>query len=130
MIVHVSIGVRDLNRSRGFYDAALAPLGYKCIRAARSLAGYGYGADSIRSGLFPPSGQFRQMKSRVCTSALRRRMPRPSMRFMLRRCAQADGTTVRPVCGRCMTPITTPPSSLTRTNTGSKLTTAPAKSEG
>jgi catechol 2,3-dioxygenase-like lactoylglutathione lyase family enzyme len=47
MIAHVSIGVRDVDRSRAFYDAVLAPLGYKCIRAARSLAGYGYGVDSI-----------------------------------------------------------------------------------
>jgi catechol 2,3-dioxygenase-like lactoylglutathione lyase family enzyme len=47
MIAHVSIGVRDIGRSRTFYDAVLAPLGYKCIRAARSLVGYGYGADSI-----------------------------------------------------------------------------------
>ena len=34
-------------RSKTFYDAALAPLGYKCIRAARTLASYGYGPDSI-----------------------------------------------------------------------------------
>jgi hypothetical protein len=34
-------------RSKTFYDAALAPLGYKCIRATRTLAGYGYGPDSI-----------------------------------------------------------------------------------
>jgi hypothetical protein len=47
MIAHVSIGVRDVDRSRAFYDAVLAPLGYKCTRAARSLVGYGYGADSI-----------------------------------------------------------------------------------
>ena len=47
MIAHISIGVRHVDRSRAFYDAALAPLGYKCIRAARSLVGYGYGADSI-----------------------------------------------------------------------------------
>ena len=47
MIAHVFIGVRDIDRSRAFYDAALAPLGYNCIRAARSLVGYGYGADSI-----------------------------------------------------------------------------------
>jgi len=32
MIAHVSIGVRDIDRSKTFYDAALAPLGYKCIR--------------------------------------------------------------------------------------------------
>jgi catechol 2,3-dioxygenase-like lactoylglutathione lyase family enzyme len=47
MITHVSIGVRDADRSKSFYDAALEPLGYKCIRAAKTLAGYGYGADSI-----------------------------------------------------------------------------------
>ena len=34
-------------RSKTFYDAALAQLGYKCIRAARTLAGYGNGPDSI-----------------------------------------------------------------------------------
>jgi catechol 2,3-dioxygenase-like lactoylglutathione lyase family enzyme len=52
MIAHISIGVRDVDGSRAFYDAALAPLGYKCIRAARSLVGYGYGADSISFWVF------------------------------------------------------------------------------
>ena len=47
MITHVSIGVRDIDRSKRFYDATLEPLGYKCLRAARSLSGYGYGRDSI-----------------------------------------------------------------------------------
>ena len=47
MIAHVSIGVRDVERSKRFYDAVLEPLGYKCIRAARKLTGYGYGRDSI-----------------------------------------------------------------------------------
>jgi hypothetical protein len=47
MIAHLSIGVRDVTRSKSFYDAALEPLGYQCIRAAKSLVGYGYGADSI-----------------------------------------------------------------------------------
>lgn len=47
MITHVSIGVRDVERSKRFYDAALAPLGYKCIRAMRSAVGYGYGAETI-----------------------------------------------------------------------------------
>ena len=47
MIAHVSIGVRDIGRSRAFYDAALAPLGYRCMRAAGSLVDYGDGADSI-----------------------------------------------------------------------------------
>ena len=47
MIAHVSIGVRDVDRSKSFYDATLEPLGYKCIRQARTLIGYGYGRDSI-----------------------------------------------------------------------------------
>jgi catechol 2,3-dioxygenase-like lactoylglutathione lyase family enzyme len=47
MIAHVSIGVTDIHRSQRFYDAVLEPLGYKCLRAARSLMGYGYGGDSI-----------------------------------------------------------------------------------
>lgn len=47
MIAHVSIGVRDIGRSKPFYDAALEPLGYKCLRQARTVVGYGYGRESI-----------------------------------------------------------------------------------
>jgi catechol 2,3-dioxygenase-like lactoylglutathione lyase family enzyme len=47
MIAHISIGVRDVERGSRFYDAVLEPLGYKRIRAARTLTGYGYGRDSI-----------------------------------------------------------------------------------
>jgi catechol 2,3-dioxygenase-like lactoylglutathione lyase family enzyme len=41
MIAHVSIGVRDIAVSRAFYDAALAPLGYRCLYPADDSAGYG-----------------------------------------------------------------------------------------
>ena len=47
VIAHISIGVRDIDRSKGFYDTVLEPLGYKCLRAARTLLGYGYGRESI-----------------------------------------------------------------------------------
>ncbi len=47
MIAHISIGVGDIDRSKRFYDTVLESLGYKCIRAARTLSGYGYGRDSI-----------------------------------------------------------------------------------
>jgi catechol 2,3-dioxygenase-like lactoylglutathione lyase family enzyme len=47
MIAHISIGVRDVEKSKRFYDAVLEPLGYKCITAARNLTGYGYGRDSV-----------------------------------------------------------------------------------
>ena len=46
MLVSVSACATS-TRSKTFYDAALAQLGYKCIRAARTLAGYGNGPDSI-----------------------------------------------------------------------------------
>lgn len=41
MISHVSIGVKDLNRARRFYDAALQPLGYKCLLEGSEYLGYG-----------------------------------------------------------------------------------------
>jgi catechol 2,3-dioxygenase-like lactoylglutathione lyase family enzyme len=52
MIAHISIGARDIGRSKRFYDTVLEPLGYKCIRAARTprpaaRLGYGYGRDTI-----------------------------------------------------------------------------------
>jgi catechol 2,3-dioxygenase-like lactoylglutathione lyase family enzyme len=52
MIAHISIGVRDIDRSKRFYDAALEPLGYKCLRAARSMMGCGYGRDCIALWVF------------------------------------------------------------------------------
>ena len=45
MINHVSIGVRDIARTKRFYDAALEPLGYTCLSEdERSL---GYGRDAV-----------------------------------------------------------------------------------
>src|SRR5215469_9720757 len=41
MIDHLSIGVRDIARTRKFYDAALKPLGYSCISASETSLGYG-----------------------------------------------------------------------------------------
>lgn len=41
MINHVSIGVRDIAKSRSFYGAVLKPLGYTCLSAAESSLGYG-----------------------------------------------------------------------------------------
>ncbi len=41
MIDHVSLGVADLARSRAFYDAALAPLGYRRLFSLDEASGYG-----------------------------------------------------------------------------------------
>jgi catechol 2,3-dioxygenase-like lactoylglutathione lyase family enzyme len=41
MFDHVSIGVRDVAKAKGFYDAALKPLGLACLSADESSLGYG-----------------------------------------------------------------------------------------
>jgi len=45
MINHVSIGVRDVAKTKRFYDAALKPLGYTCL--SQSPGSLGYGRDSV-----------------------------------------------------------------------------------
>jgi catechol 2,3-dioxygenase-like lactoylglutathione lyase family enzyme len=44
MLNHVSIGVRDIAKTRRFYDAALKPLGYTCLSEGEGSLGYGKGA--------------------------------------------------------------------------------------
>ena len=46
MLDHVSIGVRDTNVSKPFYDAALKPLGYSCL--SQSPVSLGYGAQAVQ----------------------------------------------------------------------------------
>ena len=41
MLNHVSIGVRDIARTKKFYDAALKPLGYACLSEGETSLGYG-----------------------------------------------------------------------------------------
>jgi catechol 2,3-dioxygenase-like lactoylglutathione lyase family enzyme len=41
MFDHISLGVRDIARTRRFYDAALAPLGYRCLSEEADTLGYG-----------------------------------------------------------------------------------------
>ena len=130
MIAHLSIGVRDVTRSKSFYDAALEPLGYQCIRAAKSLVGYGYGADSISFWVFSAERPVPADEKSGLHFCFRRRMPPPSMRFTRPRCARAGKTTVHPDYGRYTAPITMPPLLSIRTATGSRLITAPAKGEG
>jgi len=41
MLNHISIGVSDITRTRRFYDAALKPLGYRCLSEGAASLGYG-----------------------------------------------------------------------------------------
>ncbi len=45
MLDHFSIGVRDVARTKAFYDAALGPLGYRCL--SEGSDSLGYGADRV-----------------------------------------------------------------------------------
>ncbi|MFS8049529.1 VOC family protein [Rhizobium sp. BR 314] len=48
MLDHVTIGVRDLNRSQMFYDATLKPLGIERLYAEGEIfAGYGIGSKAF-----------------------------------------------------------------------------------
>ena len=50
MIDHLSIGVRDIARSKRFYDAALKPLGYACLSEGEGSLGYGGDAVALWIG--------------------------------------------------------------------------------
>lgn len=41
MFDHISIGVKSLEKSKQFYDAALTPLGFECQSEMGKMAGYG-----------------------------------------------------------------------------------------
>lgn len=41
MFNHISIGVRDIKRTKAFYDAALKPLGFDCLSEGEGSLGYG-----------------------------------------------------------------------------------------
>jgi catechol 2,3-dioxygenase-like lactoylglutathione lyase family enzyme len=50
MFDHVSIGVSDIKRSGGFYDAALKPLGYTRLSDGEGSLGYGDKAVALSLG--------------------------------------------------------------------------------
>src|SRR5262249_16354505 len=47
LIAHLSIRVRNGGRAKRFYDAALAPLGYKCLGESAGSLGYGDAAVTL-----------------------------------------------------------------------------------
>jgi catechol 2,3-dioxygenase-like lactoylglutathione lyase family enzyme len=50
MFDHVSIGVRDVTRTKRFYDAVLEPLGYRCLSEDAATLGYGEGRVALWIG--------------------------------------------------------------------------------
>jgi catechol 2,3-dioxygenase-like lactoylglutathione lyase family enzyme len=50
MFDHISIGVRDIARSKAFYDAALGPLGYRLLSEGDDSLGYGREAVALWIG--------------------------------------------------------------------------------
>lgn len=52
MLHYVTLGSNDLARSRAFYDAALAPLGFVCHIAHADEIGYGPSLESASPRLF------------------------------------------------------------------------------
>src|SRR5882762_6336030 len=129
MIAHISIGVRDIERSKRFYDAALEPLGYKCLRAARTLLGYGYGRDSIALWVVQaehPVPADEKSGLHFCFTAANAAAVDAFHAAALRSGGRDNGAPgLRPIYA----PITTPPSSLTRTDTGSRRITVQPKPE-
>jgi catechol 2,3-dioxygenase-like lactoylglutathione lyase family enzyme len=57
MFDHLSIGVRDLDAARRFYDAFFAPLGHANSWAQPTELAYGPGGDSRRFFIYPVDGE-------------------------------------------------------------------------
>ena len=130
MIAHISVGVRDIDRSKRFYDTVLEPLGYKCLRAARTLQGYGYGRDSIALWVVQaehPVPTDEKSGLNFCFAAENAAAVDAFHAAALRSGGQDNGAPG--LRARFTAPITTPPSSLTRTDTGSRRITVQPKPE-
>ena len=97
MINHVSIGVRDVARTKRFYDAALKPLGYTCLSEGESSLGYGKEAVALVD-FGDANSRCRPMRNPACISASTRRAARASRRSMPARSARADATMASPAC--------------------------------
>jgi catechol 2,3-dioxygenase-like lactoylglutathione lyase family enzyme len=108
MFDHVSIGVRDLARTKRFYDAALAPLGYQCLTESPGLLGYG--GDGVVFWISPTETPVPADPQSGLHFCFNRRTRPPCRRFTPPPCARAAVTMACPGCGPNTAPITTPPS--------------------
>jgi catechol 2,3-dioxygenase-like lactoylglutathione lyase family enzyme len=57
MFDHLSVGVRDLERARAFYDAFLAPLGHAPAHHTPAELAYGRGGMGAQFFLYPVTGE-------------------------------------------------------------------------
>ena len=74
MINHISIGVADIARTKRFYDAALAPLGYSCLSEQEGSLGYGRGSVALWiSAVERPVAADAQSGLHICFDAPTRR---------------------------------------------------------
>ncbi len=76
MLHHISFGVRDLNLSGPFYDAALGALGFRRVFENETAIGYGLidGEDlfslKLRSGAAAPGAGFHLAFAAACRAAV------------------------------------------------------------
>lgn len=118
MLDHVSFGVRNIGRSKSFYDAVLGGLGYRCLyETAESL---GYGADSVTLWISATDHPVGPDMRTGFISAFPRRAERASMLFMRTRWRRAGAPTGRREYEKVMGRITMPRSSSIPTDIGSK----------
>src|SRR5437868_10342909 len=104
MFDHVSIGVRDIARAKRFYDAALAPLGYQCLRDSPTLLGYG--GDSVALWISPSESPVPADPQSGCISASTPRTRPPCRRSTPPPCAPAAGTMAGPASAANTAPAT------------------------
>ena len=62
MLDHVSIGVRDIERTRKFYDATLQPLGYSCLSRDDEIP-WLRSSTALNSGLAEPKAPCRPIRN-------------------------------------------------------------------
>lgn len=125
MIDHLSIGVRDIARSKRFYDAALAHLGYTCLSHGKHSLGYGETAVVLWIGAAErPVTPDNKSGLHVC---LWLRRGRASTHFTRRRWRPVGRMIMAgPGCAPITAPHTTRLSWSTPTATGSKPVAAPS----
>jgi catechol 2,3-dioxygenase-like lactoylglutathione lyase family enzyme len=76
MLHHISFGVRDLNLSAAFYDAALGALGFRRVFENETAIGYGFvdGEDlfslKLRPGAAAPGAGFHLAFAASCRAAV------------------------------------------------------------